>query len=200
MRERTVGRYSWNNIIYNGDIDERKDCVVISFNYHGSCSEDFAKRLKTSIKNYLTNGRASVDEITSILREVPKQGNRFAIQSGFKRDLDAIYNEAVYDSVAVQILSPSFNDFYGDRIIGIYLYNAEVLSPESHIKETKDNKYIAKVGSFYMNFDGSMKDDRDECDRFESETEPRQIFNQLQKDGKLSKDAKLKIEKYQEYD
>ena len=62
----------------------------------------------------------------------------------------------------------------------------------------KDYRYIARVGSLYMNFDGSMKNDRDKCDRFESETEPTQIFNQLKRDGELDKNAKLKLEKVEE--
>ena len=70
------------------------------------------------------------------------------------------------------------------------------------LKESKDYKYKAKVGDFWLqkdvNKEWSVCDDEAEADEFESETEPTQIINQMKKDGKVKKDTKYKIVKIKE--
>jgi hypothetical protein len=53
-------------------------------------------------------------------------------------------------------------------------------------------QYIAKVGNLYLQGKDTTSD-IEEADIFESETEPRQRINQMKKDGKLNKKAKVTI-------
>ena len=72
---------------------------------------------------------------------------------------------------------------------------------ESILKEAKDYKFKAKVGDFWLQKDGKgwrLCDDKAEADEFESETEPKQIVNQMQKDGEVKKTTKLEIIKVKE--
>ena len=68
------------------------------------------------------------------------------------------------------------------------------------LKESSDYTYRAKIGdNLYLQ--GNFQDgwdttsDPDEAATFESKTEPTQIINQMKKDGKISKNAKLNIVK-----
>lgn len=72
---------------------------------------------------------------------------------------------------------------------------------ESILKEAKDYKFKAKVGDFWLQKDGKgwrLCDDKAEADEFESETEPRQIINQMQKDGEVKESSKVEIVKIEE--
>lgn len=72
---------------------------------------------------------------------------------------------------------------------------------ESILKEAKDYKFKAKVGDFWLQKDGEgwrLCDDKAEADEFESETEPRQIINQMQKDGEIEETSKVEIVKVKE--
>lgn len=53
-------------------------------------------------------------------------------------------------------------------------------------------QYVAKVGNLYLQ-GKDITSDIEEADIFESETEPRQRINQMKKDGKLNKKAKVTI-------
>lgn len=85
-------------------------------------------------------------------------------------------------------------------------YNMVKINPEIYkqhpLDESKDYKYKAKVGDFWLqkdvNKEWSVCDDEAEADEFESETEPTQIINQMKKDGKVKKDTKYKIVKIKE--
>lgn len=85
-------------------------------------------------------------------------------------------------------------------------YNMVKTNPEIYkqhpLDESKDYKYKAKVGDFWLqkdvNKEWSVCDDGAEADEFESETEPTQIINQMKKDGKVKKDTKYKIVKIKE--
>ena len=85
-------------------------------------------------------------------------------------------------------------------------YNMVKTNPEIYkqhpLDESKDYKYKAKVGDFWLqkdvNKEWSVCDDEAEADEFESETEPTQIINQMKKDGKVKKDTKYKIVKIKE--
>lgn len=85
-------------------------------------------------------------------------------------------------------------------------YNMVKTNPEIYkqhpLDESKDYKYKAKVGDFWLqkdvNREWSVCDDEAEADEFESETEPTQIINQMKKDGKVKKDTKYKIVKIKE--
>lgn len=69
------------------------------------------------------------------------------------------------------------------------------------LKEAKDYKFKAKVGDFWLQ-DGitgwRLCDNELEADEFESETEPRQIINQMQKDGEVKETTKIEIVKIKE--
>lgn len=72
---------------------------------------------------------------------------------------------------------------------------------ESNLKEAKDYKFIAKVGDFWLQKDGKgwrLCDDKAEADEFESETEPRQIINQMQKNDEIEETSKVEIVKVKE--
>ena len=72
---------------------------------------------------------------------------------------------------------------------------------ESILKEAKDYKFKAKVGDFWLQKDGKgwrLCDDKAEADEFESETEPKQIINQMQKDGEIKESSKVEIVKVKE--
>ena len=72
---------------------------------------------------------------------------------------------------------------------------------ESILKEAEDYKFKAKVGDFWLQKDGKgwrLCDDRDEADEFESETEPKQIINQMQKNGEIKETSKVEIIKVEE--
>ena len=72
---------------------------------------------------------------------------------------------------------------------------------ESILKEAKDYKFKAKVGDFWLQKDGKgwrLCDDKAEADEFESETEPKQIINQMQKDGEVKETAEIEIVKIKE--
>ena len=72
---------------------------------------------------------------------------------------------------------------------------------ESILKEAKDYKFKAKVGDFWLQKDGKgwrLCDDKAEADEFESETEPRQIINQMQKDGEIKESSEVEIVKIEE--
>mgnify|MGYP003289310306 CR=1 FL=1 len=85
-------------------------------------------------------------------------------------------------------------------------YNMVKTNPKIYkqhpLDESKDYKYKAKVGDFWLqkdvNREWSVCDDEAEADEFESETEPTQIINQMKKDGKVKKDTKYKIVKIKE--
>lgn len=85
-------------------------------------------------------------------------------------------------------------------------YNMVKTNPKIYkqhpLDESKDYKYKAKVGDFWLqkdvNKEWSVCDDEAEADEFESETEPTQIINQMKKDGKVKKDTKYKIVKIKE--
>ena len=72
---------------------------------------------------------------------------------------------------------------------------------ESILKEAKDYKFKAKVGDFWLQKDGKgwrLCDDKAEADEFESETEPKQIINQMQKDGEVKETTEIEIVKIKE--
>ena len=72
---------------------------------------------------------------------------------------------------------------------------------ESILKEAKDYKFKAKVGDFWLQKDGKgwrLCDDKAEADEFESETEPKQIVNQMQKDGEVKETTEVEIIKIKE--
>lgn len=58
-----------------------------------------------------------------------------------------------------------------------------------------DYKFYAKVGNKYLKNKKLVSKGRDE---FECREEPTQIINQMKKDGKLDKKAKVKIQKIKE--
>ena len=60
---------------------------------------------------------------------------------------------------------------------------------ESILFET-DKSYKAKVGSKWLKGNG-FTDKEKNADTFESKTEPTQRINQMKKDGKVSKNAKV---------
>lgn len=62
----------------------------------------------------------------------------------------------------------------------------------------KDYKYIAKVGSKYLTHKGTLTKSKANACEFESDEEPKQIFNQMKRDGKLDKGSKLKTIKIKE--
>lgn len=62
----------------------------------------------------------------------------------------------------------------------------------------KDYKYIAKVGSKYLTHKGTLTKSKVNACEFESDEEPKQIFNQMKRDGKLDKGSKLKTTKIKE--
>lgn len=81
-------------------------------------------------------------------------------------------------------------------------HNPEIYK-QHPLDESRDYKYKAQVGDFWLQKDSYSKewsvcDDKDEADEFESETEPRQIINQMKRDGKVKKDTKIKIHKMKE--
>ena len=72
---------------------------------------------------------------------------------------------------------------------------------ESILKEAKDYKFKAKVGDFWLQKDGKgwrLCDDKAEADEFESETEPKKIKNQMQKDGEVKETTEIEIVKIKE--
>ncbi len=72
---------------------------------------------------------------------------------------------------------------------------------ESILKEAKDYKFKAKVDDFWLQKDGKgwrLCDDKAEADEFESETEPEQIINQMQKNGEIKETSKVEIVKIKE--
>ena len=72
------------------------------------------------------------------------------------------------------------------------------LNIPSTLKESKDYKFKAKVGDFWLQKDGKgwrLCDDKSEADEFESETEPKQIIKQKKKDGEVKETAKVEITK-----
>jgi hypothetical protein len=72
---------------------------------------------------------------------------------------------------------------------------------KSILKESKDYKFKAKVGDFWLQKDDKgwrLCDDKLEADEFESETEPRQIINQMQKNGEIKETSKVEIIKIKE--
>lgn len=58
-------------------------------------------------------------------------------------------------------------------------------------------QYIAKIDNLYLQGKDTTSD-IEEADIFESETEPRQRINQMKKDGKLNKNAKITIKALEE--
>ncbi len=60
---------------------------------------------------------------------------------------------------------------------------------ESILSET-DKSYKAKVAGKWLKGNGLTEKEKD-ADTFESKTEPTQRINQMKKDGKISKNAKI---------
>lgn len=67
---------------------------------------------------------------------------------------------------------------------------------ESILRES-DKAYKAKVGSKWLG-DHKLVDDEKKAHQFESETEPRQIINQMKKDGKIDKNVSIDIKAFNE--
>ena len=75
------------------------------------------------------------------------------------------------------------------------------LKTKASLREEKDYKFKAKVGDFWLQKDGEgwrLCDDKDEADEFESDTEPKQIINQMQKNGEIEESSKIEIVKIKE--
>lgn len=76
---------------------------------------------------------------------------------------------------------------------------------DESLQESKDNNYIAKIGD-KLYLQGNSQDgwdttaDAEEAAVFESKTEPTQIVNQMKKDGKISKNTSVSVEKFRESD